>query len=164
MTNVEALQALYAALGGTPANVANASTSVEVLNAIAALFDGDDDAIINPDAIANIAAVIGNIGGEDGSEFFFDGGDTQFQVKGNIIKKLTIPEGFTNVDNAIGTTSIAYMSGCTEINIPSTMTALPTTVFAHCTALEKITINKPEGSITGAPWGAPETTQIIWNG
>lgn len=61
MTNVEALQALYAALGGTPANVANASTSVEVLNAIAALYDGEDDAIINPDAIANIAAVAGSI-------------------------------------------------------------------------------------------------------
>lgn len=64
MNNVEALQALYAALGGTPANVANASTNVEVLNAIAALFDGDDDAIINPDAIANIAAVAGNISPE----------------------------------------------------------------------------------------------------
>lgn len=64
MNNVEALQALYAALGGTPANVANASTNVEVLNAIAALFDGDDDAIINPDAIANITAVAGNISPE----------------------------------------------------------------------------------------------------
>lgn len=57
MTNVEALQALYAALGGTPSNVANASTSVEVLNAIAALFDGEDDAILNPEAISNIAAI-----------------------------------------------------------------------------------------------------------
>lgn len=64
MTNVEALKALYAALGGTPADVANASTIVEVLNAIAALYDGDDTAIINPDAIANIAAVAGSIAPE----------------------------------------------------------------------------------------------------
>lgn len=64
MTNVEALQTLYVALGGDADDVANASTSVEVLNAIATLFDGDDDAIINPDAIANIAAVAGNISPE----------------------------------------------------------------------------------------------------
>lgn len=64
MTNVEALKALYAAIGGTPADVANASTIVEVLNAIAAKYDGESDAILNPDAIANITAVAGNISPE----------------------------------------------------------------------------------------------------
>ena len=57
MTNVEALKALYAALGGTAADVANAVTIVDVLNALAALFEGDDDATTNADAIANITAV-----------------------------------------------------------------------------------------------------------
>lgn len=61
MTNVEALKALYAAIGGTPADVANASTIVEVLNAFAAKYDGQDDAVLNPDAIANITAVAANI-------------------------------------------------------------------------------------------------------
>ena len=61
MTNVEALKALYTALGGEASDVANASTIVEVLNAIAAKYDGDDDAIINPDAIANNAAIAGSI-------------------------------------------------------------------------------------------------------
>lgn len=61
MTNVEALKTLYAALGGTPADVANASTIVEVLNAIAAKYEGDDDATLNPEAIANIAAVAENL-------------------------------------------------------------------------------------------------------
>lgn len=61
MTNVEALKILYAALGGTPADVANASTIVEVLNAIAAKYEGDDDATLNPEAIANIAAVAENL-------------------------------------------------------------------------------------------------------
>lgn len=61
MTNVEALKTLYAALGGTPADVAGASTIVEVLNAIAAKYEGEDDAILNPEAIANIAAVAGNL-------------------------------------------------------------------------------------------------------
>ena len=53
MTNVEALKALYAALGGTAADVANAVTIVDVLNALAALFEGDDDATTNADAIAS---------------------------------------------------------------------------------------------------------------
>lgn len=61
MKNVEALKALYAALGGTASDVADCTTIVEVLNAIAAKYDGDDDAIINPDAIANIAAITGSI-------------------------------------------------------------------------------------------------------
>lgn len=61
MTNVEALKALYVALGGDADDVANVSTIVGVLNAIAAKYDGDDDATINPDAIANITAVLNNI-------------------------------------------------------------------------------------------------------
>lgn len=61
MTNVEALKALYVALGGDADDVANVSTIVGVLNAIAAKYDGDDDATINPDAIANITAVLDNI-------------------------------------------------------------------------------------------------------
>ncbi len=57
MKNVEALKDLYVALGGQAEDVADANTSVEVLNAIAALYGGEDDAILNPEAIHNIAAV-----------------------------------------------------------------------------------------------------------
>lgn len=57
MDNVSALKALYAALGGTAADVADATTIVEVLNAIAVLLGGTGGATLNPDAIANIAAV-----------------------------------------------------------------------------------------------------------
>lgn len=64
MNNVEALKALYAALGGDSADVAEASTIVDVLNAIAELFEGDGDATLNPDAIANITAVAANINPE----------------------------------------------------------------------------------------------------
>lgn len=64
MTNVEALKALYVALGGDADDVANVSTIVDVLNAIAAKYEGESDAIINPDAIANITAVVGNIAPE----------------------------------------------------------------------------------------------------
>lgn len=59
MNNVDALKALYTALGGNSADVANAVTIVDVLNAIAELLGGTHNAITNPEAIANIAAVAG---------------------------------------------------------------------------------------------------------
>jgi len=57
MSNVGALKALYVALGGLTADVATAVTSVDVLNKIADLLDGEDTATLNAEAIANIAAV-----------------------------------------------------------------------------------------------------------
>ena len=57
MNNVEALKALYTALGGTASNVTNAVTIVDVLNEISKLFGGDYDATQNAEAIANITAV-----------------------------------------------------------------------------------------------------------
>ena len=60
MNNVDALKTLYTALGGSADDVANESTIVGVLNAIADKLDGDGTAILNADAIANIAAVAGN--------------------------------------------------------------------------------------------------------
>lgn len=57
MSNVGALKTLYVALGGLSTDVATAVTSVDVLNKIADLLDGDDTATLNAVAIANIAAV-----------------------------------------------------------------------------------------------------------
>lgn len=64
MTIVEALKALYTALGGE-ADVSGATTIVEMLNAIATLYDGADDAVLNAEAIANIAAVVPTIKTEE---------------------------------------------------------------------------------------------------
>ena len=61
MTNVEALKSLYTAFNGSDASVLGAQTTVEVLNGIAALFDGVSTAFTNADAIANIAAVASTI-------------------------------------------------------------------------------------------------------
>jgi hypothetical protein len=58
MDNVTALKALYTALGGS-SDLSAANTSVEVLNAISTLLSGEGGATLNPDAIANIAAVAG---------------------------------------------------------------------------------------------------------
>lgn len=57
MNNVEALKALYTALGGSADTVANAVTIVDVLNELSKLFSGDYDAVTNAEAIQNITAV-----------------------------------------------------------------------------------------------------------
>ena len=57
MTNPEALKVLYEALGGEAETVADKTKTVDVLNDIAALLDGDDDAKLNSEAIYNIAQV-----------------------------------------------------------------------------------------------------------
>lgn len=62
-TTPEALKDLYVALGGDASAVADASTSVAVLNAIAEKLGGEGGAVLNPDAIENITAVAGNAGG-----------------------------------------------------------------------------------------------------
>ena len=58
MTNVDALKALYVALGGETSGVAAAVTIVDVLNATATLLgSAAAPAVTNAEAIANIAAV-----------------------------------------------------------------------------------------------------------
>lgn len=69
MTTVEALKDLYVALGGDLADVQDMSTNVAVLNAISAKYNGASDAVLNPEAVANIAAVAGDIGGGGSSDF-----------------------------------------------------------------------------------------------
>lgn len=51
----------------------------------------------------------------------------------------------------------------TTINLPSSLTSIQGNIFTNCTALTLITIDKPEGSISGAPWGAPNAT-VVWTG
>lgn len=50
-----------------------------------------------------------------------------------------------------------------EIVIPSTVTSIAFNAFDGCTSLKTITVNKPTGSITGAPWGATKAS-IVWTG
>ena len=104
MTNVEALQELYKNLGGDTSNVANAVTMVDVLNAIAALYDGDNDATTNADAIANIAAVASNI----------PSGDTQnVEVTPTTsVQNITADEG-----KVLGTVKVKAVTAAIDANI-----------------------------------------------
>lgn len=60
---MEALKRLYKALGGDAQNVEDCRTNVDALNAISAKYGGASDAILNAEAIDNIAAVADKIGG-----------------------------------------------------------------------------------------------------
>lgn len=62
-TTPEALKNYYVAIGGAAEDVENMTTTVEVLNAISVKMGGEDGAVLNPDAIENIAAVAGGGGG-----------------------------------------------------------------------------------------------------
>lgn len=76
------------------------------------------------------------------------------------LKNIIIPDTVTT----IGSQAFAVCTSLESIEIPASVTTIGTNTFTTCSALETITINKAEGSITGAPWGAPSSTQIIWNG
>jgi hypothetical protein len=184
MTNVEALKALYAALGGDAADVADATTITAVLNAIAAKYEGADDATTNAEAIANITAVLDNIIPEPtpttlNAEYI---ASPTFAVQKSNLKHIDVPSGVTAIGNSafyeatnLETVTLpdtlisidtSAFSGCKKlkmITIPSSVHSINNTAFSSCTALETITINKPEGSITGAPWDAPNAT-VVWKG
>ena len=75
------------------------------------------------------------------------------------VTSITIPSGVTSI-------STYAFSSCTSlksITIPSSITSIANDAFTNCTSLTSITINKPEGSISGAPWGAPNAT-VQWTG
>ena len=193
MTTPEALKALYVALGGDADDVATANTSVDVLNAIAVKFEGDGDATLNPDAIMNVVAVLDNMipdptlidknitanGTYNASSDEADGykkvivnvaeqnnakfgaiSIPDFQFVENLLN-IEIPNGFTSFYND---NLFAFATALKTVSFPASFTTIPSSAFSNCTALEKITINKPEGSISGAPWGAPASCQIIWAG
>lgn len=117
--------------------------------------NGTYDTTTNNSVMVNVAK---------SSEFTFID-QTQFAIIAKNLEQLVIPEGYTSVLRAVSSGSSIYTAtNLKHISIPSTFTAIESGTFAYCTSLETITINKPEGSITGAPWGAPETTQVIWTG
>lgn len=108
MNNVEALKALYTGLGGSADNVANAVTIVDVLNEIAKLYSGDDDATQNAEAIANIAAVAGSISPEP---------PTVQNV--NVTPTTSKQEIKADTGKVLGTVTVAAVTAAIDANIVS---------------------------------------------
>lgn len=77
---------------------------------------------------------------------------------GGRITKITIPNTVKTIENyAISNTSI------TEIAIPTSVETMAENALGENNNLTKITVNKPENSIAGAPWGATNAT-VVWTG
>lgn len=49
------------------------------------------------------------------------------------------------------------------VEIPSSVTTIAANAFVRCTGITSIIVHKASGSITGAPWGAPNAT-VTWTG
>lgn len=99
---------------------------------------------------------------------------------GSAINTLYIEDGLQELTES----SLAYMYRLTEVMLPNTLTSIGSNCFGSCTALTKISIpnsvtaiasnafsnsaikefiiDKPEGSISGAPWGANSECTITW--
>lgn len=57
-----------------------------------------------------------------------------------------------------------YLTGLIEVSLPSTLEKLDGEAFKASYSLKKITINKPENSLSGKPWGASASVIIEWTG
>jgi hypothetical protein len=75
------------------------------------------------------------------------------------LKTITIPNA---VKYMHGSNIFARCTSLENIRIGNGVRYIGTATFIYCDALTDIYIDKPEGSIEGAPWGA-ENAQIHWN-
>lgn len=122
MTNVEALQALYVALGGNSADVANATQIVDVLNAISGLYGGATAAVQNAEAIANIAAVGGAIAPTKQTKTVTPTTSKQNITadSGKVLEKVTVNAVTAAIDENIVAGNIK--SGVTTLGVEDTYT------------------------------------------
>lgn len=76
-----------------------------------------------------------------------------------MLPSINLPDSLT----AIGMGAFSRCTSLTDIQIPGGVTSIGAFAFARCENLTAITISKPQGSISGAPWGATNAT-VTWTG
>lgn len=84
--------------------------------------------------------------------------------KCSLISSFNFPNGVTSIENNL----FDNCSSLTTITVSSSVESIADSAFnifddEYVSPLRKIIINKPKDSISGAPWGAPDYVQIIWN-
>lgn len=158
MTIAEAFKAFGTAIG---CKFTKEQSIPEVLSAISKQFGG-----VSSDTIAGAAAEIAKVsdqmvgGGMAGYAAFAESDGGTFDSSYLTAKAIgvVIPKGTATISNR------SFGSNITYVEVPDSIESISESAFADATNIEKITINKAEGSIEGAPWGAPETAEIIWKG
>ena len=75
------------------------------------------------------------------------------------LTSVTIPNSVTS----IGAGAFQGCTSLTSITIPNSVTSIGGAVFFGCTNLTDIYCGFAEGAVSGAPWGAPDTTTIHYN-
>ena len=130
---------------------------------LAGLIDGSIKTITIPDGVRSIrpyafhaCSVLANVIIPDSVTLIGQGAFSECISLPNVI----IPNSVIGIMPK----AFAYCKALTAIAIPNNVNYIGKDAFLFCTGLETITINRAEGSIEGAPWGAPQTTQIIWAG
>ena len=74
----------------------------------------------------------------------------------NFLKNIRLPDTLINIDSGAFSADTAL----TKIFIPNSVTTIAPGAFSD--PLREIIIDKPEGSISGAPWGANSECTITW--
>lgn len=74
------------------------------------------------------------------------------------IQNLVIP----NSARSLQTQAFAYCNSLSEVRIGNGITTMASNAFSSCPNLTDIYIDKAEGSVSGAPWGATNAT-VHWN-
>ncbi len=75
------------------------------------------------------------------------------------LKSIKIPEGV----KSIGANVFDACNYLEKVEIPASIETIAGNAFSRCNNLRQIIIDKPEGAISGAPWGCPNTRDtVIW--
>ena len=82
-----------------------------------------------------------------------------FSNSTGLMMPVILPEHLTTLGNS----AFGNCRRLTSVTIPGSVTSINEYAFYSCSNLTEIIINKPSGSISGAPWGATNAT-ITWTG
>ncbi len=114
-----------------------------------------DNSIYSKDGSILVRAFI-----SDSNSFLVPNGVTEIKSSAfynRTVKEIKLPNTLKKLNG------INLVSGLTQIEIPSSVETIENSCFSECRSLTSVIINKPKGSISGAPWSLPiKDRGIIW--